>query len=237
MKRILAPAVLVGILALTGCGSSDGQKQAQPQASSGAPQSTTAQSPTPTVTNDELVDGQKFFEELPEDSYEENGYDYALPPVEVHSDKNAGVDLGSIIVKFKAAERVPKEQVTGITDAYEGYDDLTPIRVTFTLDAQELEGEDAQDAFPIEDMDTMSFYGANLQPIEQSSEFEDNDGGPELDSTDPKQVAVGESYDLVRTLWVPDDHADEDLMTEISFEESMIYIDYFVSSDEVTELK
>lgn len=237
MRKLLAPAVLIGILALTGCGSSDAQAPTGSSPTSSTPQSTAAQSPVPTAANDELVDGQKFFEELPEESYEENGYDDALPPIEVHSDENSGVDLGSIIIKLKAAERIPTDQVTGITDAYEGYDNLAPIRLTFTLDAQELEGEDAQGAFPLEDMDMTGFYGPNLQPVEQYSEFEDNDGGPELDSTDPKQVAVGEPYDLVRTLWVPDDHAEDDLMAEIAFEDSMIYIDYFVSSDEVTDLK
>lgn len=236
MKKLLAPAVLIGVLALAGCGTSSDPKQDAPPASSAVAKPEPSAATPSSDPKGELVDGAKFFEDLPEDSYEENGYDYALPPIEVHSDENSGVDLDGIIIKLKAAERIPSDKVTGITDSYEGYDGLTPIRLTFTLEAQKLGGEDDQDAFPLDGMDLSGFYGSNLQPVKQYSELEDNDDGPTLDSEDPRQVAVGSPYDLMRTLWVPDEHADGDLMAEIALADDALYVDYFISGDQITDL-
>lgn len=231
MKRTLITTIaLTGAFTLAGCGSS-----ADPTPS--APPSTAAADPTQTVSEpakpNEMVDGIKAMDEAADVSYEDNGYDSALPAIEVHADKNSGVTFDGFDIELKAAERVPTDQVTAITDSYEGYDDLQPVRLTFTVSNNQ---EDVG-PFQLEDPDVTAFYGDNLQPIDQYSVLLDNEDGPALDSDDPRQVAEGEDFDLTRTLWLPEDAEGEDLMAEILLNPEFFYVDYFIPGDQITDLK
>lgn len=231
MRKLLAPAVLIGALALAGCSSGSDEKAVAPQSASAttsAPATTKAAEPEPT----ELLDGIAEADKAADVSYEDNGYDTAMPAIEVHGDKNSGVTFDGLDIELKAAEQIPVDQVTGITDSYEGYDGLLPIRLTFTV-SNNLEGAGP---FPLEDPGVTGFYGENLQPVEQYTAYQDNDGGPELDSDDPRQVAEGSDTELVRTLWIPEDAEGEDLMAEILLRPDYFYVDYFIPGDQITDL-
>lgn len=232
MRKLLAPAVLIGALALVGCSSGPDEKADAPQtasATTSAPATTKAAEPEPT----ELLDGIAEADKAADVSYEDNGYDTAMPAIEVHADKNSGVTFDGFDIELKAAERVPTDQVTAITDSYEGYDDLQPVRLTFTVSNNQ---EDVG-PFQLEDPDVTAFYGNNLQPIDQYSVLLDNEDGPVLDSDDPRQVAEGEDFDLTRTLWLPEDAEGEDLMAEILLNPEFFYVDYFIPGDQITDLK
>lgn len=232
MKKLLAPAVLIGALALAGCSSGSDPKPDAP------PSSSAASKPTQTATANAaaepaLLDGIAEADKAADVSYEDNGYDTAMPAIEIHGDKNSGITFDGLSIELKAAEKIPTDQVTGITDAYEGYDNLLPIRLTFTVT------NDLKNAgpFPLEDVSVTGFYGDNLQPVDQYTTFQDNDGGPELDSDDPRQVAEGNDYDLTRTLWIPEDAEGEDLMAEILLRPDYFYVDYFIPADQITDMK
>lgn len=232
MKRTLAPIVLIGILALAGCGSnSDSKQEAPPSTSAEASPAETTIEPTEETAGG-LLDGIAEMDKMDDTSYEENGYDTALPAIEVHADKNSGVDFDGLKFELKAAERIPADQVTGITDAYEGYDGLTPIRLTFSIT------NDQKDVgpFQLQDPDVTGFYGENLQPLEQYSTYEDNDGGPKLDDDGPRQVAAGSHAEIMRTLWIPEEAEGEELMAEIVVNPDFFWIDYFIPADQITDL-